>query len=198
MSNNIGDLHLIQEINIFQKFFSEQNLSGFMSNKTNIFDMNHKNFHLACTVAKIIDNGINGVLPNWLALKNELNVNHFKKKKANNHPLSNVLCFSPQLIFYIIVRHKKTKLETFEKYQLVFIPGFDNYVVTLYLSNPENRLTEHFAIGKADCYMAPKNAAKKIIFDFNESCYRGGRIREKLMTLESDIVDFEEMDEFFI
>ncbi|OUT98439.1 MAG: hypothetical protein CBC01_03460 [Betaproteobacteria bacterium TMED41] len=198
MSKNIGELHLTQELSIFQEYFSKKNILSVSSGTTNIYDTQTDDFFLASTIARIIDCGINGVLPNWLALKNELYKSIYECNKNENHPLSNDLCFSPKLILHIVTRHIVTKLEYFEKYQLVFIPGFNSYIATLKLKNPKNNSTENFAIGTADGFLSPKIAAKTIILEFNKACFTENTIKKKLMLLESGLMDFEEMEKCFI
>ena len=192
MSKELGDLHLIQELNIFQDYFSKHSDFSYFPYIGEFDHSKSVNLKLAETVAEIIDNGINGVVPNWIALKNELFKN--KKNKIPIHPLSKDFSFSPKLISNILVRHKKTKLELFEKYRLVFIPGFDNYIVTLHSKNPQSNLITHFAIGTANGFMAPKKAAIKIVSQFNRICIREKNLKTKLMHLESGLIDFEEMD----
>ena len=192
MSKKIGDLHLIQELNIFQKYFSKHINFSYSSLTEELFDPKSHEHKLAKTVAEIIDNGINGVTPNWIALKNEL----YKKNEtiAPNHPLSQNFSFSPKLISNVLVRHNMTKIELFEKYRLVFIPGFDNYIVTLHSKNFQSMLSNHFAIGAANGFMAPKNAAMKIVSQFNKIYISEYHAKTKLMHLESGLIDFEEMD----
>ena len=55
-------------------------------------------------------------------------------------------------------------------------------------------LSNHFAIGAANGFMAPKNAAMKIVSQFNEICISEYHAKTKLMHLESGLIDFEEMD----
>ena len=192
MSKKIGDLHLIQELNIFQKYFSKHINFSYSSLTEELFDPKSHEHKLAKTVAEIIDNRINGVTPNWIALKDEL----YKSTKIEipNHPLSQNFSFSPMLVSSILVRHNLTKIELFEKYRLVFIPGFNNYIVTLHSKNPGSRLFNHLAIGTADGFLAPKKAAMKIVSRFNEIRIRENNTKTKLMHLESGLMDFEEMD----
>ena len=192
MSDYIGDLHLTQELKIFSTYFSTLNDSSYFPCISSPFVPKSHTLKLANTVAEIIDNGINGVIPNWIALKDELYKN--SEIKTSNHPLSNNFSFSPKLISNILVRHNRIKIELFEKYRLVFIPGFDNYIVTLHSKNHQRKVNNHIAIGTADGFLTPKNAAMKIVSEFNKICIKENNARTKLMHLESGLMDFEEMD----
>ena len=192
MSDDIGDLHLTQELKIFSTYFSTLNDSSYFPCISSPFVPKSYTLKLANTVAEIIDIGINGVIPNWIALKDELYKN--SEIKISNHPLSHNFSFSPKLISNILVRHNRIKIELFEKYRLVFIPGFDNYIVTLHSKNHQRKVNNHVAIGIADGFLAPKNAAMKIVSEFNEICIKENNARTKLMHLESGLMDFEEMD----
>ncbi len=195
MPQNVNDLFLTEKLGLFQRFFLQQKIDSNLRKNQDFYEFKINNLFLARTVADIIEKEAEGILPNWLALKSELYQSSAIERKLSNHPLSTDFCFSPKLVSYLVVRRNKTKLEFFEKYHLVFIPGFDKYIVTLYSKNPKNNLVEYFAIGTADGYLEPKNAAKEIIGTFNKNIFSSWKIKRKVMLLQSGIMDYEEISE---
>tara|TARA_A100001011_G_scaffold37796_1_gene35798 strand:- start:104 stop:700 length:597 start_codon:yes stop_codon:yes gene_type:complete len=191
-------LHLINELQIFQKFFSKPSVITQQCFENGVIKTNSCDYILSSAISQIISHGINGVLPNWLALRKELFNKKTKKLKKINHPSVNLFNFSPQLIFQVIVRDKTTQNELFEKYKIVFVPGFDNYIVTLQSKNLSRNYFKDFAIGKADGSLSPKRAAKEIINEFNKTCEKFNVKKKILLLLDSGIMYPEELHECFV
>tara|TARA_B100000214_G_C23698296_1_gene504088 strand:+ start:81 stop:677 length:597 start_codon:yes stop_codon:yes gene_type:complete len=192
MSFNLYKLHLTQKLEIFQNYFSR----CWEFPQTNSVGSDHSssnNFLLASLVAHIIEKRLYGSTSNWLALKKEMFGYNKPSSIQQKHPLVSMFSFNSKLVYQTYSREKNTLSEYVDKYKIVFIPGFDNYIVTLSSKNLNLGYFKHFAIGNTDGSTSPIKAATKIINRYNQHCQLQNNLKENLITLQSGIIHPQEL-----